>query len=83
MTLKEQKEIVEILLVKAWNMQRAAAQELCAAIGAVNLSRNKMDKIRSQIDAYLKAYDVKVLQYTEELEFLERKMCRETINAYI
>lgn len=74
--LKDLKEMAERNLLKAHTAHIKSTQELCDSLRLVNLNSNKFNAIRPQIDSYLKQFEVKVLQYTQEVENLERKLYR-------
>ena len=82
-TLKDKKEIAERNLIKAHTAHIKSTQELCDSLKVVNLSKKKFNAIVPQIDRYLKQFEVKVLQYTQEVEDLERKIRREHMREHM
>ena len=82
-TLQDKKEIAERNLIKAHTAHIKSTQELCDSLKHVNLNRNKFEAIRPQIKSYLKQFEVKVLQYTQEVEDLERKIRREHMREHM
>jgi hypothetical protein len=83
MELKEQKEIAERNLIKALTAHSINTKQVVEAVNSVNLSSKQYHAVKPQIDSYLKQYDLRVLQYTQEVENLDRKIRRAYMNEKI